>query len=402
LTKQIEKRAKEDNPPLFHEYRISPPNVQALMDMQFKDIKEFARLQAKQKWYDWRMSLMETLKQAAADGLKPLKEDQKTLHERNHLAEEALPSLADKHQKVELQAKTLRTRQAEISACDPVELENARKQLDDLLKSIEDKKAEAEGCEATVRNLDETLLMKEETKDKLLHEIENAERLKEANKGFSMEDISKLEGVLFASVYHRAFANQMSDNVHQLEKKYNWTINTVTSASHINMTYNSEIQVMFDMKNLTNPAALQLISAETTIQKSYFFNQLSDAMKTKQFESPQLMLKYVQLQWDKSLGFVEEIRKLELHFPIVISTVEEHAQLSIKAALLVRERKAKIMVEFLVYGDKKQEVDIKCETVYGDHMKGWKLDEFLKQLIKEQGVGWKDGILQLGQQLIAK
>lgn len=195
LTKQIEKRAKEDNPPLFQEYRVSPPDVQAVMDMQFKDIKEFARLQAKQKWYDWRMSLMETLKQAAADGLKPLKEDEQTLHERNHLAEKALPSLADKHQKIELQAKTLRTRQAEIAACDPLELENARRQLDALLKSIEDKKAEAESCEVMVRELDQSLSTREETKARLLHEIENAERVKEANKGFTTEDIAKLRGM---------------------------------------------------------------------------------------------------------------------------------------------------------------------------------------------------------------
>lgn len=196
--------------------------------------------------------------------------------------------------------------------------------------------------------------------------------------------------------------NQALGDVCQLEKKYNWVINTITSTTQITMTYNSEVQVVFDTKDLSKSVALHFIPAKATTQKSYFFNHLAKVMETKQFKSSQIMLKYVQTQWDKSLELIEHIRKLELHFPVSVNTMKDKAQLSVKAALLVKERKAKIMVEFIVSGGKKDNVDVKCETVYGDHMKGWKLDEYLKQLIKEQGVSWKDGVLQLGQQLMAK
>ena len=60
--------------------------------------------------------------------------------------------------------------------------------------------------------------------------------------------------------------------------------------------------------------------------------------------------------------------------------------------LLVRSRKAKIKVDFVVSED--MSIVVKSETVYGDQMKGWKIDEFLMQVVGE-GAGWRDAVGEL-------
>ena len=61
IVKEIETDTFEENPPLFREYMSAAPDVKALMDNQFKNVKTHARLLSKAMWYEWRMKLQDGL-----------------------------------------------------------------------------------------------------------------------------------------------------------------------------------------------------------------------------------------------------------------------------------------------------------------------------------------------------
>ncbi|KAF3936615.1 hypothetical protein ABW19_dt0209734 [Dactylella cylindrospora] len=386
MFRQIEKAVLEDNPRLFREYVLAPPDVRAVMDLQFKNIKSSSRLEARGDWYNWRQGLQETIKAKAQENLEGLKKDQKIMEKQRELVEKLEPLLTDKHRELVDRVEVLKARKEEIDSCDPAELEGKRKALQVSKKKLEEKKAELEKALKMQEELERGILDREERKTKFLSEIESAEKVAEANKGFTEEEV-------LASIAR----------ARKLEEETGWTLKRAESPCYLEMVYKKNLEVKFNAHNPTDashPATLKLLNTPSpTIQQTFFVEAIQNSCKAITFRKYQSLLQHISSCWDRAVSLMEEIGRVGAPYPNS-TVIDEEGNLLFTADMLIMERKAKVRVGFRVWReDVMREVEIKAERIYGEGMSGWKLDEYLERVIKGEGMKWWQAMRSLGRQL---
>ena len=68
-----------NNPPLFREYYSSDENTKLNMNLKLQQLKDYARLQSKKIWYDWRTQLTENLLHELSIRLQNMQNDKESL-----------------------------------------------------------------------------------------------------------------------------------------------------------------------------------------------------------------------------------------------------------------------------------------------------------------------------------
>jgi len=144
-----------------------------LMDNQLKNVKTHARLLSKSMWYDWRMTLLGTLKEGLFKTAEGMIQDEEILDKQQVLLEAVLPHLVQEASKLEQQEVELITIDADIEA---------KKQLIASLK----KKLEGKEVEISAAN---------QKKEMWLEEIREAEKIREECRGWTSGEISILKGM---------------------------------------------------------------------------------------------------------------------------------------------------------------------------------------------------------------
>lgn len=197
MIRSIEAETYEDNPPLFREYVTAPPDIRVIMDNQFRNVKTHARLLSKATWYEWRMKLLEGLKEGLHRNVKDMKADNELLSKREELLNSAVPALVEKHALLEEEANNLQQLVEEMESCDQDELRGARSQLSGVEDEIEAKKRELEQLQAETQERTNTIEAGTEMREEYMAQIQQAERVKEECRGWSARDISELKGKTF-------------------------------------------------------------------------------------------------------------------------------------------------------------------------------------------------------------
>ncbi|KAF3909715.1 hypothetical protein AA313_de0209047 [Arthrobotrys entomopaga] len=384
MFKQIEKMVKEENPRLFREYVLAPPDVRAVMDLQFKNIKSSSRLEARGDWYTWRQGLQETIKAKAEENLRALKEDGKVLEKQREIVTALEPALVTKHKELEERAQILRARKEEIESCDPRELEEKRAALAVSKKKLEEKKAELEKVLKESEALEGGVKDREERRERCLSAIEDAERVAEANKGHTEEEVvSSIE------------------RVRELEEKTGWTLKKAESPSFLEMVYKKTLQVRFNAHepgSEEHPVTIKLLKTPIpSVQQLFFLEAIQDTAREAKFGKFKDLLKHVAERWDRAVSLIAGMEKVAGPSPTTTATNDKGMVFT--ADMLVLQKKAKIRVRFNIARDVMEKVEIKAETVYGEGMSGWKLDEYLERVVEGEGMGWKEAMKRLGKQL---
>ncbi|SLM37356.1 Spc7 kinetochore protein domain [Lasallia pustulata] len=176
IVREIEADTFEENPALFREYMSAAPEVRSIMDNQFKNVKTHARLLSKAMWYEWRMKLLDGLKEGLLGVGEGMTADAEILAEQEALVKPALPTLTAEHERLETQCQLLQAQADELASCDQEELKEAREKLVSTEEDIETKRKAVEELQRQLQEKEEGIANATERKQECLLEIKEAEK----------------------------------------------------------------------------------------------------------------------------------------------------------------------------------------------------------------------------------
>jgi len=165
------------------------------MDNQLKNVKTHARLLSKGLWYDWRMTLLGTLKEGLFKTAEGMIQDEETLDEQQALLDQVLPHLIQQAEQLEREESDLQSAAEEIANCDQEELSEARQQLIISDADIDAKKHLIAELRKQLQGKEAEIEAGTERKHVYLEEIREAEKIREECRGWTSSEISVLKGM---------------------------------------------------------------------------------------------------------------------------------------------------------------------------------------------------------------
>lgn len=169
--------------------------MKTLMDNQLKNVKTHARLLSKGMWYDWRSTLLATLKDGLVRTAEGMIQDEEVLDQQQELLDTVLPQLIEESDRLSFQKQDLQAAADEIANCDQEELSEARQQLIVLDSDVEAKKQILADLQKQLERKEAEIKSGNEKKQLWLGEIHEAEKIREECRGWSSSEISVLKGM---------------------------------------------------------------------------------------------------------------------------------------------------------------------------------------------------------------
>ena len=173
----------------------APPDVKPIMDNQFKNVKTHARLLSKAMWYEWRMKLLDGLKEGLLKIGEDMGEDDKLLTQQEQMIQPVLPALVEEHERLEGQVSVAEAQAAELADCDQDELKEARDSLMSVERDLEAKRKLVQDLQSQLREREDGLADVVERKQECLSEIKEAEKIRSDCRGWSTTEVSALHGI---------------------------------------------------------------------------------------------------------------------------------------------------------------------------------------------------------------
>ena len=194
IVREIEADTFEENPPLFREYMNASSDIKPIMDNQFKNVKTHARLLSKAMWYEWRMKLLDGLKEGLVGIREGMKEDENRLFQQENFLELSLPTLIEENDHLQAGYQTLQAQADEVADCDQDELRDAREKLTILTENIEERRMMVDKLRNELQSTKESIEYANDRKDEYLAEIQEAENVRQESHPWKMSDITELQG----------------------------------------------------------------------------------------------------------------------------------------------------------------------------------------------------------------
>ncbi|KAL2822722.1 hypothetical protein BDW59DRAFT_102077 [Aspergillus cavernicola] len=351
IIRSIETETFADNPPLFREYMTAAPDIRLLMDNQFRNVKTHTRLLSKATWYEWRMKLLDGLKEGLDRHMEEIKGDDDLLSKHEAVLNDAMPALATKHFSLEEEATHLQQLADELENCDQEELQSARGNLANIEEEIASKKRLLQELQGEVQDKTDTVETGVELKAEFTAQIQEAERVKEECRGWSAKEIRELK-----------------ESVHHIEQQTGWSINSASSSELVagpvvTMSYRHQLQLKFYPSSFHNPShdkdSLPDSNTNTPIEIRYYPESGMQSIGQTPPLSPIALLILKSLQshvsaieqarvttkqllsvvseaWDVTSNLEEEARMLQFHgvTKLRFSDVEEKPCLRARCTLL--------------------------------------------------------------------
>ena len=409
------------------------------MDNQFKNVKTHARLLSKAMWYEWRMKLLDSLKEGLIKISDEMDGDDNLLVQQQKVLAPILPNLTHQHDQLEAEKHVLQARADEFASDDQEELKDTRVELVQIEKEIEAERKVLVELQDEFRRQEERIEYAVDQRQHCLEQIEGAEKVRLEGRGWSPSEIASLQGTtsLLSSSAHCGLFLAIA-RVSDLQKVHNWTISSANGTG-LTMTYRHTLQLYFTpasfMRNMAvtpstnnkddSPISLTYIgdardykSQPLSTEKRFFLQIMRAHLQCLPQARTKIkdLLKFVSHNWEAACLISEEIRILGISY-ITEATILLDEVMAIKAVLLLRDMKTKVHVGFevKVQSDEKDiELDVNVHStatvIYGEELKENKMAEFLQQKIggknnKLDGgnVGvWARAVLELQERLIVR
>ena len=167
------------------------------MDNQFKNVKTHARLLSKAMWYEWRMKLLDGLKEGLVKVADEMNGDENQLLNQQNTLEPILPNLVHQYDKLEAENNALQTRADELANEDQEELKEARLELVQIGDEIEAKQKLVNELQDEYRQVEERIEYAVDHGQRFLEQIEEAEKVRLESRGWSPFEIATLQGIAF-------------------------------------------------------------------------------------------------------------------------------------------------------------------------------------------------------------
>ncbi|KAL9005822.1 MAG: hypothetical protein Q9188_001404 [Gyalolechia gomerana] len=397
IVREIEADTYEDNPALFREYMTAPPDSKSLMDNQFKNVKTHARLLSKAMWYEWRMKLLDGLKEGLVQIRDGMDEDARTLSQQEQLLEPALPRLMKENDRLQNEHQSLQAQVDELASCDQDELRQAKDRLIAIDNDLQAKKRLLRASQESLQAKEQSIQDAVERRDEYHAEIKEAERVRQESRGWKMSEVAALQ-----------------ESVTSLEETYGWKIISA-AGSAITMTYRDTLQLYFTPSSFmpspsstsnqsdNSPISLTYIAdaheyqpRPLTTEKRFFLQivraQLQCLQQCQVLTSD--LLNFITRNWETALAIAEEVRSLGTQY-ITEATIMSDEVMAVNAILLLPQTRTKLEVAFQVQarggeGDDVKEglevaVSSKVRVLYGEELKERRMADWVDGRLKEDG-----------------
>ena len=194
IIKQLEAETYRDQPPLLQAYMHASGDRKALLDAHMREMKTQARYRSKEIWYAWRSQLLEDLMKALASIGEGLIADDDTLQHAEEIVEQVLPGLVQEQRELQQEAERFEQAFSAMSEEEREELAAAREgivvadaELMEKRRVLEELRQEAREQETLADDL-------QDTKSEFTAAIREADRVREACRGISVDEITQLKG----------------------------------------------------------------------------------------------------------------------------------------------------------------------------------------------------------------
>lgn len=163
------------------------------MNNQFKNVKTHARLLSKAMWYEWRMKLLDGLKEGLVLVGHGMEEDARLLTQQEQILQPVLPGLIAEHDKLEGQVQIAQSQADELAGCDQEELRETREQLTAVERDVEAKRQMIEELQNQLRDREDSLEAALVRKQTCTDEINDAQQVLRDCRGWSLQDLLALQ-----------------------------------------------------------------------------------------------------------------------------------------------------------------------------------------------------------------
>lgn len=415
----------------------APADVKSIMDNQFKNVKTHARLLSKAMWYEWRMKLLDGLKEGLLQNAEGMNEDAEALTRQEQLIQDSLPSMTGEQEQLEADSRDLQAQADELANCDQEELNSARSDLVALADGIAAKRKMAEELQTQLDQKDYHLENAIERRHEYLAEIQAAEKVRQHSQGWDISEVKALQGTLSDLNVPRLNLKYAAASVSALEQQYGWAI-TSAADGNLTMTYQRTLQLYFSPHSFQSSnrhldeAAVQVNASISlayiadaheyhpqplTTEKRFFLQIMRAQLQFLEQSVTQIneLLAFVGGSWQKACRIAEEVRILGIQY-IIEPTILSDETLAVKSVILLQEMKTKVEATFEV-GVRSEAgaagIDVivtpSAKVVYGEELNGKKLGDFLEQKIggkrkgREGGLKqWVQAVKELEERLVAR
>ncbi|KOS19737.1 Kinetochore protein spc7 [Escovopsis weberi] len=405
IVKEIETETFEENPMLFQEYMAATPDVKALMDNQFKNVKTHARHLSKAMWYEWRMKLQDGLKEGLMSIAEGMEGDEKLLAQQEELLASVMPGLTSRHEALQKESRRLEQIAKEMAESDPAELQAARDELVALDDDIAQKQALIEKLRKGLEESDAEVEELAAQKQQCLGDIKEAESIREECRGWTCTEV-----------------NSFKDRVDAIERKHGWTV-TGISGSILSMTYKREIELVLDAASFEpgRPASridLWYIgdrrehkAQAKTVEREFFLQCIRDHVRGLPQGQTKMssVLERVGRAWDKARLVSRQVERINVSFPTRVAKSSD-SSIAVTSSLLLRPLETRVEITLRLSGRGGAAgvgVDVSSEArvVYGEQFNEGKVGEFLATRIGSSvgpGEEWSSVVTELHAKLIAR
>lgn len=410
----------------------APPDIKIIMDNQLKNVKTYSRLLSKGMWYEWRMTLLATLKDGFFQTAEGMVKDEKTLDRQQALLDSVLPPLVQQAEKLAAEEADFQAAADELANCDQEELSEARQSLIGVDADVDAKKALIIELRKQLEGKEAEIVAGLARKEQCIEDIRESERVREECRGWSSTEISALKGrFLFHPPLSLHSTYMSTAKVDALEKEHGWTI-TGVSGTTTSMTYKKEIELVFDAASFASPnnssshaktsridlwyiaANRELNPLPSTAEKEFFLQNIRDHIRGfPQAHTPiKDLLAAVSSAWDKANFVQENIRLLNTSCPTNITKVADNSIL-VTSTLLIAPLTTKVEISFKLECNSSEEgisigYEPSARVVYGERFNEPKMKEFLGTRCgsvvteREKKAGWGAAVAELGEKLLAR
>ncbi|KAF4553157.1 putative Spc7 kinetochore protein [Elsinoe fawcettii] len=408
VLKQLEKEVEADAPPFMAAYMQAKGEQKGKMDTALGDMKAKARMGSKEVWYAWRQELLAGLEGGLREIERGLANDEVELNTRED-ALQVLESAQDMKLQLEEEVAALEDMVARENQDDKEELDAARQELLQTNASVSEQKELLAQLQAELEEQERLADLYIDSKTEALAAIEEANRVKEASRGISVEEV--------ASYYSSVLA---------LESATKWRITTATPSS-LTLCYARDLELFFSPSSFLSsrpspylspskrrgnaPISLSYIAdagtkpVALTTEKRFILQLLRAQLQMLDQSSTPIrsLLSFVSEGWETALSLSETIRRLRLAQPVGVQILSDE-KLGVDVSVLLPAVQTKVLLSFEVEarveetGDRMQlgvERTCRGKVVYGEGYKEGKMGEFLAQRVKGDLEGAERGVEEL-------
>ncbi|KAG5437222.1 hypothetical protein PCANB_001014 [Pneumocystis canis] len=303
VVNKIEENTSEENPLLFREYITASPEIQVIMNGQFKLLKNYSRLYAKGVWYEWRDKLLLGLKEGLEKNLEGLKKDELIINELKPVLNTYFPLVKETFDSLKEKLKYLKAIREEINQCDQKELKKVRSDISKINEELQNNLEISEKIKGDIEEIDGKLNTLCEKQTKLDCEIQEYKKAAEVSRCFDKGEIENIKKTLktlktITGWEAKSFSNDVIIFIYLdvIETTFNFTQNNVS------IKWNGNIEDKIRM---------------------FFFDYLEKTLKKCTIKEAPLLISRI---WYTATLIWSEFYLLKIRYPLFCTLVIEDGQ----------------------------------------------------------------------------